>query len=55
MAVAMNVTVFWYVRSCSLESAAHNYTVPVRRKVAGRNLFSRQQGELPTKKKIRLQ
>lgn len=51
MAVALNVTVFWYVSSCRLETAAYNLTVPDRRKVAGRNLFTRQHGELPTKKK----
>jgi hypothetical protein len=46
----MKVTVFWYVRSCRLETAAYNFTIPDRRKVAGRNLFTRQHGELPKKR-----
>jgi hypothetical protein len=33
MAVVMNVTVFWFVRSCRLETAAYNFTVPERRRL----------------------
>jgi hypothetical protein len=51
MAVAVNVTVFWYVRSCRLETAAYNCTIPSRRKVAGEKLFTRQHGKLPLPQK----
>jgi len=49
----MKVTVFWYMRSCRLETAAYNLTVLDRRKVASLNLFTRQHGKLPTKKILR--
>jgi len=53
MAVVMNVTVFWYVRSCRLETAAYNCTVPGRRKVAGRKLFTRHHDNPPPPQKKR--
>ena len=53
MVVAMKGTLFWYVRSCRLETASYNFTVLDRRSLVGRNLFTRQHGEIPTKKILR--